>query len=316
MRPLNIVFAGTPEFGLPCLNALKDSSHTLKAIYTQPDRPAGRGRALMASAVKCWAQTQGLPVYQPMHFKDEESLATLKALKPDIFLVIAYGLILPESVLSIPRLGAINVHASLLPRWRGASPIQHAIWYGDSHSGVSIMQMDKGMDTGAVFTEASCPLDPNETSGTLHDKLAALAAAPLLATLDALARGEGSIQAVAQDPDKATYAPKIQKKDAKIDWQQTAFEVDRLVRAFHPWPIAFTEIEEKPLRIHLARPIQQRHGKAAGTVLQIDTSGCYIACKSDVLCIQKVQFEGGKVVSIADCLNANRLTQLVNKVLV
>ncbi|MBI2784774.1 MAG: methionyl-tRNA formyltransferase, partial [Legionella longbeachae] len=180
MNKLNIIFAGTPEFGLHCLDALLQSDHHLQAIYTQPDRPAGRGRKLQASAVKEWALKQSIPIYQPLNFKNPEVIAELAALKPDVMIVIAYGLILPKTVLEIPKLGCINVHASLLPRWRGASPIQSAILHGDTESGVTIMQMDVGMDTGAMLHKVSCPISATETASSLHNKLSQIAAQPLL----------------------------------------------------------------------------------------------------------------------------------------
>lgn len=303
MSGLQIVFAGTPEFTLPCLEALKHSSHHLKAVYTQPDRPAGRGRYLQESAVKIWANNHHIPVFQPPHFKEDESVHALEKLKPDVLIVIAYGLILPSKVLSIPRLGCINVHASLLPRWRGASPIQHAIWYGDTETGVSIMQMDKGMDTGPVYQHVSCTID-RETAGQLHDKLAHLAVDPLLATLMAL--NEGHVEAVAQDHTKATYAPKITKEDAAIDWNKTAAEIDNLIRAFNPWPIAHTRAEEVVLRVHQARVLPNANAATPGTILRINKEGILVATGKDALLLERIQFPGGKVLSIADWLNAKR----------
>lgn len=311
--PLKIVFAGTPAFGIPSLDLLNHSKHILKAVYTQPDRPAGRGQGMQSSAVKTWALAHQIPIVQPLHFKDSDTLETLKALKPDVLVVIAYGLILPESVLQIPRFGAINVHASLLPRWRGASPIQHAILYGDSQTGVSIMQMDKGMDTGAVFTEVGCPIDKGETALSLHDKLAQLAPKPLLDILNTLI--DTPITPSPQDDTAVTYAPKILKTDAKINWQQTATEIDRKIRAFTPWPIAFTHMGETLIRIHEAIPVLTKSTASPGTVLKALPSGLYVACKENILCIKKIQFPGGKMVTIQDCLNSNRLNQIVDQIL-
>ena len=307
MTSLNIVFAGTPAFTLPCLDALAASHHTLRAVYTQPDRPAGRGRALQASAVKTWAEAHQKPIYQPLDFKAPETLAELAALKPDILVVIAYGLILPQAVLDLPRLGCINVHASLLPRWRGASPIQHAILHGDAQTGITIMQMDAGMDTGAMLTQASCSIHAHDTAKTLHDRLAEIAAAPLLSTLDALALGVA--HAEQQNSALATYAPKINKEDALINWSQPAQVIDQKIRAFNPWPIAYTHIDEDVLRIHQARVEAHPSSEKPGTVLSIDKHGLLVATGSQALMVERIQFSGAKAMSVKDWLNAKR-TQL------
>lgn len=313
MTNLNIVFAGTPEFALPCLDALLHSRHQLLAVYSQPDRPAGRGRKLQPSAVKNWAVTHGISVVQPVNFKDEASVEALAALKPDVLVVIAYGLILPQKILDIPKLGCINVHASLLPRWRGASPIQQAILHGDIQSGVTIMQMDAGMDTGDMLCEISCPVDTQETAGTLHDKLAGIAAGPLLKTLDALAAGCANPKP--QDNGLATPAPKIGKEDAAINWQQTAGEIDRLIRAFNPWPIAYTYVGEEVMRIHQASVEPITSSNSPGTVIAIDKTGMRVASAQHVLRVERVQFAGGKVITISDYLNSGRSQLHVNLVL-
>ncbi|MGQ3891976.1 methionyl-tRNA formyltransferase [Legionella sp. CNM-4043-24] len=304
MSALRIVFAGTPEFGLPCLEALVSSRHEVVAVYTQPDRPAGRGRRLQASAVKAWAVAHDLPVYQPVNFKDDDSVETLRALQADVMVVIAYGLILPRRVLAVPKLGCVNVHASLLPRWRGASPIQHVLLHGDERSGVTIMQMDAGMDTGDSLCEVSCTLDPHETAGTLHDRLAAISAGPLLQTLDDLANGCAKPQP--QDSTLATYAGKITKEQAQIDWSLPAAAIDRLIRAFNPWPIAYTHAGDEVLRIHEARIEAAKHHAQPGTVLAIDKQGLLVAAGDQALRVQRIQFPGGKVLSVADWLNARR----------
>ncbi|CAM3036801.1 methionyl-tRNA formyltransferase [Legionella steigerwaltii] len=304
MSQLNIVFAGTPEFGLPCLDALQHSIHHIQAIYTQPDRPAGRGRKLQASAVKEWALKHQIPVYQPLNFKNPEAISELAALKPDVMIVIAYGLILPKAVLEIPRLGCINVHASLLPRWRGASPIQSAILHGDTETGVTIMQMDVGMDTGAMLHKARCPITASETAQSLHDKLAQISAQPLLQTLDELARQ--TIQPEIQNNELATYARKINKEDACINWQHSAIEIDQTIRAFNPWPIAYTTYEEEILRIHQAKIVALQSQQAPGTLIHIDKKGMLIATGDQGLLIEKIQFPGGKVISIADWLNSSK----------
>lgn len=307
MSGLNIVFAGTPEFGVPCLEALSHSTHHIKAIYTQPDRPAGRGRKVQASAVKEWALTHQISVYQPLNFKDPKTIAELAALKPDLMIVIAYGLILPRAVLELPRLGCINVHASLLPRWRGASPIQHAILYGDSLSGVTIMQMDVGMDTGDMLCTVECPITPLDTAGSLHDKLAHSSPEPLLSTIEALA--EHRAQPKAQDNELATYAGKINKEDARINWQDSAQQIDCKIRAFNPWPIAYTLLGDDLLRIHKAQPMDTDSKQAPGTVLQIDKKGMLVATGNKSILVEMIQFPGGKAISIADWLNSGK-TQL------
>ena len=307
MSSLTIVFAGTPEFGLPCLDALLQSKHQLKAIYTQPDRPAGRGRKMQASAVKEWALGQNISVYQPLNFKGPEAVAELAALKPDLMIVIAYGLILPSAVLAIPRLGCVNVHASLLPRWRGASPIQQAVLHGDTHSGVTIMQMDVGLDTGAMLSKVECTILPSDTAGSLHHKLAELSAGPLLETIDLLACGKA--HPTAQDNALATYASKINKEDARIDWHNSAMVIDRQVRAFNPWPIAYTSLGADTLRIHQAQVVTTSSDASPGTVLRLDKKGMLVATKSDSLLIEKIQFAGAKSISVADWLNSGK-TQL------
>lgn len=306
---LNIVFAGTPEFGLPCLEALYQSEYTISAVYTQPDRPAGRGRKLQASAVKQWAQAHDISVYQPINFKSTEALNELANLKPDLMIVIAYGLILPKSVLDIPRFGCINVHASLLPRWRGASPLHQAILNGDSQSGVTIMQMDVGMDTGAMLGKVSCPITSSDTMGSLHDKLSKLAAIPLLNTLNKVVNNE--IVAEAQDNSNiaVTYAAKISKEDALLNWQDSAASLDRKIRAFNPWPIAYTYVSGEPLRIHQAQCLEASSAQTPGTIIQLDKNGIQVATGAGILLVSKIQFAGGKAISIADWLNSGK-TQL------
>jgi methionyl-tRNA formyltransferase len=304
MKPLNIVFAGTPAFTLPCLNALASSGHHLQAVYTQPDRPAGRGRSLQASPVKTWAMEHALPVYQPLNFKDPQTVADLATLSPDIIVVIAYGLILPQAVLDIPRLGCINVHASLLPRWRGASPIQQAILHGDRETGITIMQLDAGMDTGAMLTRIPCPIQPDDTAERLHDRLAKLAAKPLLHTLDLLASDQ--VIAESQDNTLATHAPKIKKEDAAINWHQRATEIERQIRAFNPWPITWTQMDGQILRIYKAREIKHASKDIPGTILSLDKQGMLVVTGENALFIETIQFPGGKALSIADWLNAGR----------
>lgn len=304
MTALRIVFAGTPAFGLPCLDAIHASSHELVAIYTQPDRKAGRGRKLQASEVKMWGIAHNVPVYQPVNFKDDVTKENLKALNADVLVVIAYGLILPVSVLNIPRLGCVNVHASLLPAWRGASPITQSILHGDTTSGVTIMQMNAGMDTGDMLVQVSCPISSQDTGGSLHDKLSQLSVSPLLDTLEALSLGTCTPQK--QNDTLATYASKLTKEQALIQWHLTAIELDRQIRAFNPWPVAYTQIGEEVIRIHQARVVTEAHQKIPGTVLTVDKLGIKVATGLDALLIEKLQFSGGKVLTVADCLNAKR----------
>lgn len=312
MSNLSVVFAGTPAFGLPALQAIATSKHRVTAVYSQPDRPAGRGRKLQASEIKSWAVEQGIPVYQPVNFKSVEAVAELDALQADVMVVIAYGLILPRRVLAIPRLGCINVHASLLPRWRGASPIQHAVLHGDHYSGVTIMQMDAGMDTGDMLTQATCELSPHETAGSLHDKLAQLSIAPLLSTLDLLAAGK--IERQSQDNALATYAPKIDKEDAHVNWHRSALSIDQQIRAFNPWPIAYMQVNEEIIRIHQAIVESLNQPQTPGTILAIDKKGMLVATADQAIRIQKLQFAGGKAMTVADWMNAGRYSSYLGNV--
>ncbi|QBR84893.1 methionyl-tRNA formyltransferase [Legionella israelensis] len=312
MNRLRIVFAGTPEFGLPSLEALLQSPHELIAVYTQPDRPSGRGRKLQASAVKQWALQSGVPVYQPANFKDATAVEQLAALSPDVMVVIAYGLILPELILKLPKFGCINVHASLLPRWRGASPIQQAILHGDHESGITIMQMDMGMDTGHVIKKAAIALNPEETAGSLHDKLSLLAVDPLLATLNGLPHTLAEAQA--QNPQLATYAPKIRKEEAKINWHQPAIHIERQIRAFNPWPIAFTHMGETTIRIHKAKINPVTSDEIPGTIIDISRNAILVATMHESIAIEKLQFPGGKVLSISEWFNSSRQQLSVNTV--
>lgn len=306
MTSLKLVFAGTPAFTCPTLDALAASKHHLSALYTQPDRPAGRGRRMQASPAKQWAKAHDVPIYQPLSFKNKDDQDVLKALKPDVLVVIAYGLILPQAVLDIPRLGCINVHASLLPNWRGASPIQASLLHGDVETGVTIMQLDAGMDTGPMLTRATCKIPPDATANSLHDILAELAPAPLLETLDALA--EGRAHPVAQQHEHASYAPKINKQDAVIDWSKPAINIERQIRAYNPWPMARTHACEQTLRIHQARALPQTTDAEPGTILSLDTSGMLIATGENILHVKTIQFAGGKALSISDWLNARKST--------
>ena len=244
-----------------------------------------------------------LPVHQPINLKQNETIHQLASYAPDVLIVIAYGLILPQTILNVPRLGCLNVHASLLPRWRGASPIQHAILEGDTETGVTIMQMDAGMDTGAMLARASCTIG-NDTAGQLHDRLAQIAVAPLLATLDALTAKQA--KASPQDNKLATYAPKINKEDAAINWHKPAIVIDRQIRAFNPWPIAYTHADDITLRVHQARLMTQSHSEKPGTILSLDKNGMLVAAGEQAILVERIQFPGSKTMAVADWLHAER----------
>jgi methionyl-tRNA formyltransferase len=299
---LRIVFAGTPGFAVPCLRAAAERGEVV-AVYTQPDRPAGRGRQPAASPVKVEALARGLPVFQPENFKSAAAREQLRALQPDLMVVVAYGLILPQSVLDIPRLGCWNVHASLLPRWRGAAPIQRAIEAGDSETGVCLMQMEKGLDTGPVLLSLATPITEDDTGGSLHDRLAALGAEVLGDGLK-LARAGMRPVPQPQPAEGVTYAHKLDKAEARLDWARPARELANRVRAFNPWPVAEAELAGERLRIHAADALELAHGQAPGTVLAAGRDGIDIACGDGALRLRQVQRDGGRPMAAADYLNA------------
>ena len=302
---LRIVFAGTPEFAVPALRAGAARGEVV-AVFTQPDRPAGRGRQLQMSPVKQAALELGLPVQQPLNFKSDEALDMLCSHAADLMVVVAYGLILPQAVLDTPRLGCWNVHASLLPRWRGAAPIQRAIASGDTVSGVCLMQMEKGLDTGPVLLQLKTPIGPKETGGSLHDRLSQLGAEVLRDGL-ALARAGMTLQAEAQPKDGVTYARKIEKSEAKLDWTLAAKSLADKVRAFNPWPVAETELQGERLRVYQAIGLDHNSGKPPGTVLAAGKDGIDVACGQGALRLLAVQRDGGRVQSAAEYLNARPL---------
>lgn len=306
MTRLSLAFAGTPEFALPCLSALFEQ-HTIKAVYTQPDRPAGRGRKLQASPVKQFALTHDIPVYQPLSFKDLDTQNTFQALQIDAFIVIAYGLILPTAVLQMPRFGCINVHASLLPKWRGASPIQQSILHGDAESGITIMQMDKGMDTGDMFLQSAIPIKPQDTSASLHDALAQLAVEPLLQVLRDLQIKNA--HKIPQTHAEATYAPKINKQEARINWHEPTSIIDQKIRGYYPWPIAYTYLGDVALRIHQARRVDIMPTKPPGTIIERTADTLRVAAKNGCIDILIIQSPGGKAISISQWLQANQTLQ-------
>ncbi len=295
---LKIIFCGTPEFAAPSLEALLNSRHQVIAVYTQPDRPAGRGQRLTASPVKQLALNHHLPVYQPESLRDMPEQQKLRDLQADLMVVVAYGLLLPKAVLEIPRYGAVNVHPSLLPRWRGSTPIQSTILTGDEITGVSIIQLTPRMDAGPILLQTPYPLNGKETSGQLHDVLAAQGAQTLLTSLELLAAN--TLRGISQDEQLATYTRKISKNDAQIDWRLPAAELERSVRAYHPWPVAFTHHEGKILRIWQAEARPDNPQWPPGTVAGIEKAGVDIATGEGCLRLLQVQWPGGKPVSVAD----------------
>lgn len=301
---MKIVFAGTPEFAVPCLRAAARGGEVV-AVYTQPDRPAGRGRGLQASPVKQAAQELGVPVLQPETLRDEAAQAQLRELAPDLMVVVAYGLILPRKVLKIPAHGCWNVHASLLPRWRGAAPIQRAIEAGDAETGVDLMRMEAGLDTGPVLLQRRTAIGDGETGGQLHDRLSVLGAEALAEGLALLREGRLP-PARAQPEEGATYARKLDKAEAKLDWSQPAVALARKVRAFNPWPVAEAQVAGERLRIHEAVALPSVFVSEHGRVIAADRHGIDIACGEGALRLLCVQREGGKPVSVADYLNARR----------
>ncbi|GAB3026154.1 methionyl-tRNA formyltransferase [Bowmanella dokdonensis] len=300
MNPMRIVFAGTPDFAARHLQALLTSHHEVLAVYTQPDRPAGRGKKLQASAVKQLAESHSLPVYQPASLKTEAAQQGLARLKPDLMIVVAYGLILPQTVLDIPSMGCLNVHGSLLPRWRGAAPIQRSIWAGDEETGVTIMQMDKGLDTGAMLYKASVPIETTDTSASLYEKLAKVGPRALLHTLDQFDK----LVPITQDDNQASYAEKLTKEEARIDWQQSAEQLQRNVRAFNPWPVAYFELDGQPIKAWQAS-VSAGSGQP-GEILSADKSGIVVATGQKALCLEVVQLPGKKAMPVADILNARK----------
>ena len=300
---LRIVFAGTPEFAVPCLRAAARCGNIV-AVYTQPDRPAGRGRQLTPSPVKVNALAHGWHIEQPENFKSLDSKKVLRELNADIMVVVAYGLLLPQSVLDIPRHGCWNVHASLLPRWRGAAPIQRAVEAGDSQSGVCLMQMEKGLDTGPVLLSLSTIISAADTGGSLHDRLSTLGAEVLSDGLKLLRAGIKPV-AQAQAETGITYAHKLDKPEARLDWTLAAEILANKIRAFNPWPVCEAHINGERLRIHQAVAIPLDHKQTPGSLLLANQHGLDIACGQGALRLLQVQREGGRVISVADYLNAH-----------
>jgi methionyl-tRNA formyltransferase len=304
LPPLRLGFAGTPEFAVPALDALR-KTHEVRAVFTRPDRPAGRGQSLHQSPVKAFAAEHGLRVHQPASFKSQEALQTLRALELDALVVVAYGLILPPAALHCARLGCLNIHASLLPRWRGAAPIQRALLAGDEKTGVTIMRMEEGLDTGPMLATRALDIGADDTAKTLHDRLARLGAELIGETLDALTQGRA--REVPQPSVGITYAQKISKSEALIDWRQDALQIGLCVRAFNPWPIAETRLNGVQLRIWDARAFGSFREAVPGKVLAATPDGIEVACGSGVLRVLQLQLAGRKPLSAHEFIRGQRL---------
>ncbi|MDH4655835.1 MULTISPECIES: methionyl-tRNA formyltransferase [unclassified Pseudomonas] len=309
---LRLVFAGTPEFAAEHLKALLGSRHQVIAVYTQPDRPAGRGQKLMPSPVKQLAVQHGIPVLQPPTLRDPAAQDELKALGADLMVVVAYGLILPQVVLDTPRLGCINSHASLLPRWRGAAPIQRAVQAGDAESGVTVMQMEAGLDTGPMLLKVTTPISASDTGGSLHDRLAQLGPNAVVEAIEGLAAG--TLKGEVQDDALANYAHKLNKDEARLDWSRPAVELERLVRAFNPWPICHTTLDGEPLKVLAAEP-GEGNSQQPGQILTASRDGLTVACGDGALRLTRLQLPGGKPLNFTDLFNSRREQFAVGKVL-
>lgn len=300
---LNIIFAGTSTFAVASLEALLQSEHHVIAVYTQPDRPAGRGLKLTMSPVKEAVLSHDLPLYQPASLKDAEAQQTLSSLKPDLIVVVVYGLLIPAAVLNIPRLGCVNIHPSLLPRWRGAAPIQRAIEAGDTETGITIMQLDEGWDTGDILTQTVHPISPTDTSQTLHDALARKSAAQLVEAIHLLETCK--ITPTPQDHTKAIYAEKLEKSEGNLNWEKDAITLSNKIRAYNNWPVAYTNWEGKTLRIWQAEVSQEKTQLPPGTLVKVEKEALGVACgKGSVLRLLCVQLPGGKPLAIKDFIHA------------
>lgn len=301
---MRLVFAGTPDFAATALKALIAAGHTIVGVYSQPDRPAGRGRKLQPSPVKQVALDHEIPVYQPETLKTPEAQKQLADLNPDVMIVAAYGLILPKAVLDIPTHGCLNIHASLLPRWRGAAPIQRAIAAGDDETGITIMQMDEGLDTGAMLLKSLTAIDDSDTGGSLHDRLAELGGNAIIKALELLRKGE--LTGEPQNDELACYASKLSKTEGHINWATDAKAIERLVRAFNPWPGTYTDLGDQRIRIHEARALVTTSDGLPGTVVQRDREGIDIACGNGTLRITRLQLPGSRAQSVNDLINGGK----------
>jgi methionyl-tRNA formyltransferase len=304
---LRLVFAGTPDFAATALKSLLQTDHQVVGVYSQPDRPSGRGRKLVPGPVKQLALDAGIPVFQPGTLKTTEAQDELRALNADVMVVAAYGLILPQAVLDIPRLGCLNIHASLLPRWRGAAPIQRAIAAGDRETGITIMQMDAGLDTGDMLLQTTTPIEASDTGGNLHDRLADMGGKAIIEALEGLEKG--TLTAEPQNDDKACYASKLSKEEGHIDWTEDASSINRTIRAFNPWPGTYTDAGDQRIRIHQAEVIEatsDRHSDNPGTVANRSREGIDVACGLDLLRITRLQLAGSRPQSAGDLINGGK----------
>lgn len=302
---MRIIFAGTPEFAADHLAALLNTEHEIVGVYTQPDRPAGRGKKLMPSAVKLLAQSHSLPVFQPASLKSEDALEELSALRADLMVVVAYGVILPKAILDAPKWGCINVHGSILPKWRGAAPIQRSIWAGDAKTGVTIMQMDEGLDTGAMLHISQLNIENDDTSASLYAKLAKLGPVALLETINRLR----DITPQVQDDEQATYAAKLSKQEAYLDWQLSAKQLELNIRAFNPWPVAWFTYQDKPVKVWQASVVELPQSEvlsnSPGQILAFDKHGLKIATTDGALLIGTLQMAGKKAQEVQQIVNGN-----------
>jgi methionyl-tRNA formyltransferase len=303
-KPLRIVFAGTPDFAARHLLALINSHHEVIGVYTQPDRPAGRGKKLTASPVKEVALEHNIPVFQPENFKSDEAKQELAELNADLMVVVAYGLLLPQTVLDTPKLGCINVHGSILPRWRGAAPIQRSIWAGDAETGVTIMQMDIGLDTGDMLSIATLPIEATDTSASMYNKLAELGPIALVKCLSTIA--DGTATAEKQNDELANYARKLSKEEAKIDWAMDAETIERCVRAFNPWPMSHFSVDDKAIKVWQSRVENYEGDALPGTIIQADKTGIYVATGTNAIVFEQLQVPGKKAMGVQDILNSRK----------
>ncbi|MGF1903975.1 methionyl-tRNA formyltransferase [Aliivibrio logei] len=303
-KPLRIIFAGTPDFAARHLAALLDSHHEIIGVYTQPDRPAGRGKKLTASPVKELALKHAIPVFQPENFKSDDAKQELADQNADLMVVVAYGLLLPQAVLDTPKLGCINVHGSILPRWRGAAPIQRSIWAGDAETGVTIMQMDIGLDTGDMLNITTLPIEATDTSASMYNKLAELGPIALVNCLSDIANGNALAEK--QNDEKANYAKKLSKEEAKIDWTMDAETIERCVRAFNPWPMSHFSVDDKAIKVWESRVETYEGDATPGTIIQADKTGIYVATSSNAIVFEQLQVPGKKAMGVQDILNSRK----------
>ena len=301
---LKIIFAGTPDFAAKHLEVLLNSPYQVVGVFTQPDRPAGRGKKLMPSPVKVLAEAHGLPVFQPESLRNAEQQQLVADLNADVMVVVAYGLILPANVLEMPKLGCLNVHGSLLPAWRGAAPIQRALWAGDTQTGVTIMQMDVGLDTGDMLLKVSCPILPQDTSASLYDKLAELGPQALLESLHQLS--QNTLVPEKQDDSLATYAHKLSKEEARIDWNLPAMTLERCIRAFNPWPFSYFVISDQNIKVWRASAFASDEKFIPGTIISAAKSGIQVAAGEGILNLEIMQPAGKKPMSTQDLLNSRQ----------